>query len=235
MSIAEKLITIADNELKVYKAGQKVEYNNFWDNYLADNSVTHTSHMNKFSGAGWNDNTFYPTQDIKLGYANGCFKYCLVSNIRQRLIDCGVSLDYSMATDLGSMFEGATTTEIPVVDLSALAKSNKSTQGQRLCYNCTSLITIEKIITAESITYANSFTLCRKLENVIFEGVIGNDINFQYSPLTIESMISIISCLKDYSTTGGSHTLTLMADRKNMLTDSQKAIATNKGWSLAWG
>ena len=33
MSIAEKLTTIAENEQKVYDAGQKSEYDRFWDSY----------------------------------------------------------------------------------------------------------------------------------------------------------------------------------------------------------
>ena len=31
MSIADKLITIAENEQKVYHAGKQAEYNKFWD------------------------------------------------------------------------------------------------------------------------------------------------------------------------------------------------------------
>ena len=33
MSIAEKLVTVAENEQKVYDAGKQAEYDAFWDNY----------------------------------------------------------------------------------------------------------------------------------------------------------------------------------------------------------
>ena len=46
--------------------------------------------------------------------------------------------------------------------------------------------------------------------------------------------MSIINCLKDYSTdtSGTSHTVTLGTTNLAKLTDEQKAIATEKGWSL---
>jgi hypothetical protein len=53
--------------------------------------------------------------------------------------------------------------------------------------------------------------------------------------LSLESLLSILHGLKDYSedTSGGTRTLTLGTTNLEKLTDEQKAIATEKGWTLA--
>ena len=63
---------------------------------------------------------------------------------------------------------------------------------------------------------------------------IAKSIAFQHSPLNVPTMNRIIACLKDYSSIGGTYTLTLKKDRETMLTDEEKAVATNKGWTLVW-
>ena len=88
----------------------------------------------------------------------------------------------------------------------------------------------------ENMKYDAAFTGCPKLEEVTFEGVIGqNGLSFADSPLlTKESLLNIIGCLKDYSTdtSGTSHTVTLGQTNLDKLTSDEKAIATQKGWSL---
>ena len=87
---------------------------------------------------------------------------------------------------------------------------------------------------AEHITATSWFTNCTSLEDITFEGVIGRNIDFSYSPLTKDSMNNIIEHLKDYSAEGGTYTVTFRADRETMLTAEEKAVATNKGWTLLW-
>ena len=48
-----------------------------------------------------------------------------------------------------------------------------------------------------------------KLENVVFEGVIPATISFSSCPLTVESMKSVITHLKDYSGTESEYTYTV--------------------------
>ncbi len=103
------------------------------------------------------------------------------------------------------------------------------------CFNgCTNLVTIRKLTTTDTTNFNASFGGCSALENIIIGGTIGKNISFSYSPLTVESMKSIINALKDYSGTSTTYTLTFRADRENMLTDEEKAVATNKGWTLVW-
>lgn len=98
---------------------------------------------------------------------------------------------------------------------------------------CTNLKTIKKLIVAENVTFGTWFTGCAALENITFDGVIGNNIDFSASPLlTHDSLINIIEHLKDYSS-GTAHTLTIGTNNIQKLTNTEKAVATNKGWTLA--
>ena len=98
--------------------------------------------------------------------------------------------------------------------------------------NCTSLVSIDKLIISEKATGTNlarMFDSCSALENVIFEGVIAADISLSGSPLlSHDSIMSLLNCMK----TGGAGTVTLGETNLAKLTDAEKAIATEKGWTL---
>ena len=71
----------------------------------------------------------------------------------------------------------------------------------------------------------------------MFEGKIGMSVTFSAcSKLTYESLMGeygIINALLDLTGTGKTATLTLHADSKAKLTDSDIATITQKGWTLA--
>ena len=186
MNIGEKIEIVAD---AVYEKGKQTQFNNFWDRYLNEDVVTtNVSHMQKFSGIGWNDDTFYPTKDLKVGYGYMWFMYNRVTNIKQRLIDCGVKLDFSNASDLGSFYEGCVSSEVPEIDLTNVSRS---TGAQRLFYECKKLITIDKIRTKNTIAYGNDFIGCVALENLGWDGIIGKSIDIGDSTkLTTESIVN---------------------------------------------
>ena len=75
--------------------------------------------------------------------------------------------------------------------------STRSSAG--LFQGATSLETIRKLTVFETSTFTNSFQNCSKLKNIVIEGTIGQSISFNNSPLTPESMKSVISHLKNYS------------------------------------
>ena len=50
--------------------------------------------------------------------------------------------------------------------------------------------------------------------------------------VSMEELNSIINALKDYSGSGKTYTCTLGATNLAKLTDAEKAIATEKGWTL---
>ena len=58
------------------------------------------------------------------------------------------------------------------------------------------LVTIRKLIVDESTVFAdNTFSYAQKLKNITFEGTIASNIDFQYSPLTKDSIINIFNAL----------------------------------------
>ena len=66
------------------------------------------------------------------------------------------------------------------------------------------------------------------------KGVLNcNGMNVSACPLTKDSLLSLLAILKDNSSTGTKYTITLGATNLAKLTDEEKAIATEKGWSLA--
>ena len=99
MSIADKLTTIAENEQKVFEAGRTQEWNDFWDIYQSRGSRRAYEHA--FRGLvagsvnGWNDSNFKPKYDIIASNLAYCFQYSSITNLKQILEDCGVSLSFS--------------------------------------------------------------------------------------------------------------------------------------------
>ena len=103
------------------------------------------------------------------------------------------------------------------------------------CYNNSYIKKIKKIILKNdgSQTFPNAFVNATALEDLTIEGIIGNDINFSTCPLNKNSLTSILNALKDYSGTTTTRTLTLHADAKARLSETEIAIATQKGWTIA--
>ena len=72
------------------------------------------------------------------------------------------------------------------------------------------------------------------LENITIGGEICSDISFSgNTKLTHDSLMSIINHLKDFSGTTTTNTCTLGSRNLAKLTDAEKAIATEKGWTLS--
>ena len=100
--------------------------------------------------------------------------------------------------------------------------------------SCSALHTIAKIGVNENTKFSETFNYCPKLQNITIEGVIGqNGIDVHWSTqLTHASLMSIINALKTF-TDGTTKTVTLGTTNLAKLTDEEKAIATQKGWTLA--
>ena len=187
-----------------------------------------------FAGYGFNSKTFFPKYNIipngsatNMFFAwnqNGFQKI----NLKSRLEECGVILDTSKATNLNAAFGYTDFTEVPTVDFTGTTASASGT-----FYNSPYLKKIEKIITKESVTYGRWFENDTALEEVSFEGIIGNVIDFSYCPLTKTSIENIIEHL---STTSSGKTLTLKQSAVNAVftTEEFEALkATRTNWTFA--
>ena len=215
-TVAEKLEIIAKNEKAVYqsgydkalekggynqgfKDGREKEWSDFWDAYQPDTRVV----PYQFSSAGWNDNTFFPKRNmIANDNIYGAFYGTGVTDLVKRLNDCGVKLDTSNATQLGTLFSFAySITTIPKIS----AKSASSLD--RAFNECMRLKTITCLEVHQNVAFPNVFYNCKALENITIEGEIGNDINFQWSTLLTKA--SITNIIEHLSLNASGKTLTL--------------------------
>ena len=227
MSIAEKLVAVAENEQKVYDAGKKAEYDNFWDDFQDNGELR--NYQEAFAYNRWNERNFKPKYNLVVKECVKMFYYNkTLPNIKTALENCGVVLDTSEATTLANMFYRVVSAEIPAIDLSS------ATDTTRMFYSG-DIITIEKVIFSENTAIAsNIFSSATGLENIEIGGTICSDIIFSAcTKLTHDSLMSIINHLKDFSGTTTTKTCTLSTTNLAKLTDAEKAIATQKGWTLS--
>lgn len=212
------------NSEAVFEAGRKAEYDQNWSGLKNATYLTHT-----FAGHYWTDETFRPPFDLKpVGLASGMFRTNRIVNLKKCLEDAGVTLDTAKVTNATSMFAYASkNTAVPKLDLSA------STSYAELFNGATALETIEEIKFSAKGTFSNSFKSCTNLANMTVTGVIGqNGFNVaDCTLLTHDSLMSIVNCLE--AKTSGTWTVTLGTTNLAKLTDAEKAIATQKGWTLA--
>lgn len=221
---------------KVYDAGKQAEYDAFWD-VFQQKGISKGYNYN-FSGNGWNDNTFRPKYDIKPTQCHNMFNSSAIEDLAGVLAECGVVLDLSTVTGrCDNMFAYATKLlTVPELDLRNAVYANGVLNG--MFQSCSKLHTIECIKLKEDGTTnwgSNVFSNCSALENLSFSGAIGqNGLDLHWSTkLTHDSLMSIINALQ--TKTSGTWTVTLGTTNlaNPDLTDAEKAIATQKGWTLA--
>jgi hypothetical protein len=223
--IAECISSGADYEVG-YEVGKKSEYDKFWDTYQENGTKRSYSHC--FFNS-WNDDIFFPKYDIVPTQMSTCFQYTKITDLKGKLEQQGIKFDTSNCTDFLQAFQGANIQIVPTIDCT------KAT-GQYGISNVFGYFyghTIEKLILREYHRFYSTFDYARKLENLTIEGTIGqNGLNVQWSPLTYDSLMSIINALKDYSedTSGTTWKITLGSDNIAKLSGDELNIIYNKGW-----
>lgn len=227
MSIAEKLQIIAENEEKVFEAGKKSQYDEFWDNYQQNGN--RIDYQNAFSGKGWTKETFKPKYDIRPNNAYMLFRWNQVEvDLVEWFDELGIIFDDSnIGKNVQYMYFCSKFTRIGTITLTGATNGT----GDML-NSCEKLRTIDKILSAEATVYSNSnFLGCKALENITFEGIIGSNINFKdSSKLTKVSIESIVNALST-NTTNLTATLSLAAVKKAFETSSG---ANDGNTSVEW-
>lgn len=215
----------------VFEAGKKTEYDAFWDAF--QDKGNRTNYAQGFNGFGFNPLNFYPKYDITPIDASNMFinwNYDIHSiNLKERMEECGVKFDFSKTTNFTRVFYyNNKTTELPEMDMSTATLLDST-----FAYNY-AMVSIEKLIVGAGTVFRGTFNMSGALQNLIIGGTIGQN-GFDVSEsrlLTHESLMSIINALKDYSGSGQTYTITLGATNLAKLTDAEKLIATNRGWTL---
>lgn len=212
--------------------GRQAEYDRFWDEY--QNYGKPTSLGDAFSGAGWNANTFYPKYNIvsdayALGGVFSMFNYISSTpfNLEERLLELGITMDFSKGFSPTNMFNYANISVVPELDFSHCSIDY-------LFNGANKTVTVRKLKVSEHTTYNNSFNSASALENITFEGVIGNSgLDLHWSTkLSRDSITNIVNHLSD-STTGMSVTFSRTAVN-NAFSDAAWAdlVAAKTNWTI---
>jgi len=148
---------------------------------------------------GWTEQTFKPKYDMVPSNAYMMFRNAaLPIDLVEHLNSLGVKLDFSKSENTQYLFQGAKFTRIGVVDLSS---SLNSYPADAMFIGNTALVTIDKLVLktgAYGECNTAAFMNCTALKNLTVEGTFTTEVNLQWSPLTVDSMKSVISCLKNY-------------------------------------
>ena len=220
MNTSEKLKTIAENVDKVYKAGrsvggydngyeagQKAEYDAFWDTFQSNGNRTNYSYG--FGGDGWTKELFKPKYDMYIDDAGAMFyRSGINGDIAEICANAGVKFDTSKVSNFATFAAWSVITRFGEIDtISAWDASLNNS-----FYSCNNLHTIDKLIlkSTGTQTFVNTlFYGCTALKNITIEGTIGKTISFVDCPLSVASMESIISHSKNYQGTSGQYTQTI--------------------------
>lgn len=229
MSIAEKLVKIAENEQAVFEAGAKSEYDRFWDVYQAEGNRDNYNYA--FTGYGWTQSVFKPKYNIVPVTPTSMFSNARIVDIRPQTI--GVDVDFSKCTSFYYLCSNSTIKYIGVVDCSSASPASLS----YIFSSAKELVSVEKVIMPEmdSAGFADkSFENAVKLEHIRIEGVIRRSTCLRWSVvLTKESITSIVQALSD---TAEGQTITFSQTAKEAaFTDSEWAelIGTKPNWTFS--
>lgn len=133
--------------------------------------------------------------------------------------------DTSSVTNMNNMFkECLALTKIPQFDVSSVTSMTYMFNG------CSSLTTIPKIDVSSVKDLDGIFFKCTSLKSILMTGM---KVRFDISDSTKFEKSDLVTILNNLAPVTSTTTLTMGATNLAKLTDEEKAIAINKGWTLA--
>lgn len=216
-----------------YLHGEHETYSAFWNGFQENGK--RSNYQYAFCSRGWTDDTFKPKYDIVLGLGysgTNAFWECYVTDIAAALERQGVKLDTTLCGYWNYMFQNAKTKRLPALDCSHAMDYNAG-NGLYYTFRNSQVETIDNMIVPVNLKYNNTFMECAKLQNIIFEGEIGEDINFKWSTLlTKDSITNIVNTLST-GVSGKTLTLSKTAVNNAFTTDEWNTfIATKPNWTI---
>jgi hypothetical protein len=188
MSIAYKLTTIANNVPIVFGEGKKLGF----DEGLTDGeeigyNIGYAAHLKWFWDGMLNKGN--PANYIRRFYR---WTNTSIYQPNQNIVHSTSSADSAQDT-----FRNAYFTDLIVDNVFSDASVLNCT-----FYNCLYLLNARTLHVTEKTSYASPFGLCSKLTEIRINGTIGkNGLNFSACPLNLESAISVITHLKNFTET----------------------------------
>ena len=153
-----------------------------------------------------------------------------VTNMSNMFSDCSSlisipQLDTSNVTNMRSMFYHCTVfANIPQLDTSNV------TDMAYMFNNCPWLTSIPQLDTSNVTDMRSMFSGCFRLKSILMTGM---KTSFNISVSTQFETSDLVTILNNLATITSTETLTMGSTNLAKLTDEEKAIATNKGWTLA--
>ena len=228
---------------EVYDKGRTDEWSEFWDDFQLNG--TREDYSYAFMGSNtsnWSNITIKPKYNITPTNAARMFRRVRgMFDLTEHFKNLDITLDFSKSTDNSFLFQLSNITRVPIIDCSSVTSSG----GLANMFANSAVETIDKLILPDNGIALNRTFNAGNLKNIIFDGVIGVSASFAICPLTVESMKSIITHLKNYAGTSnaGTYTLTLSDTSKTAMAElgtieefggkTYDAYITDIGWNLA--
>lgn len=136
-------------------------------------------------------------------------------------------LDTGMITNAAAMYLWSAVSEIGCINLENATSFIQIFAGAQL------LTTIEGIKFPPEDMPNGTFELCSKLENIVVQNTIVGNVNFQYCPLTKDSILSVVGALST-EVTGKTVTFKKNAVNAAFTTEEWNALKAMKpNWTIA--
>lgn len=210
MTISEKLSKIAENEEKVFDAGKKSQYDEFWDAFQENGTKKNYDYT--FYGRGWNNTTFNPKYDIvpdRVMYAFAFLNKDAVGGRKEKKVDIAAALERNnVKLDFRLMEGGNGAGMFYQAGISHLPELNTEKMATFPNFFAHSEVEkIDKMTVNENAIFPGTFLRCYYLSGITMAGCIGND--FDISPSGILTKQSIKSVVDTLSATAEGKTVTL--------------------------
>ena len=133
--------------------------------------------------------------------------------------------DTSKVVDMGNMLGLCVKlTTIPLLDTS------KAISLRSMFYGCSALTTVPALDVSNVTDMGDIFLSCPSLKSILMTGM---KVSFDISASTQFEESDLVTILNNLATVTTTKTLTMGATNLAKLTDEEKKIATDKGWTLA--
>ena len=196
--------------------------------------------FNRYEGAsvdgliGYNDtsnvtSTEYMFQDCDKLTTIPLLDTSKVTNMKNMFTNSGLTtmpqLDTSNVTSMYYMFYNCLKlTTIPTLDTSNV------TDMQGMFANCSSLTSVGQLDASKCIYFDNMFSNCSSLTSIGLY-LFTRSVNISSTALGHDALVAFLN--QAGTAYGSSQKITMGSAKLALLSDEEKAIATNKGWTLA--
>lgn len=232
MSIAEKLVTIAENVDKVYEAGKRAggggDSTDFWE-YLQDsgNRTTYQYAFYRWDGSFFNPvRGMAPTGDYGADYM---FAYTQnMGDLKTLFESKGITLDFSRVGRLTHTFNQCSASKLPDIDLSGCTRLAMS------FYNMPNLTELTLTNLSPTCDFDRVFNYSHKLVTLNITGTIGQNgltfaNNYGISADSINKILTNNLQDKTGDTSGTKWKITLGSNKDKASKEALEA-AEAKGW-----